>query len=127
MSARIEANGTWTAQVWYRDYSGAKRHKTKRDFSSESEAESWEAEFARDAEGAVDSTFAAFYEVYAADMQPRLREHTWYTKKYMIEGKILPYFGNMRVDELGRWATASVTSYPSTGFEESYGEWYAER
>lgn len=100
MSVRIEANGTWTAQVWYRDYSGAKRHKTKRGFHSEEEAESWEAEFARDAEGAVDSTFAAFYEVYAADMEPRLREHTWHTKKYMIEGKILPYFGNMRVDEI---------------------------
>lgn len=53
MSVRIEANGTWTAQVWYRDYSGAKRHKTKRGFPSEEEAESWEAEFARDAEGAV--------------------------------------------------------------------------
>ena len=33
-------------------------------------------------------------------MRPRLREHTWYTKSYMIEGKILPYFGNMRVDEI---------------------------
>lgn len=33
-------------------------------------------------------------------MRPRLREHTWYTKSYMIEGKILPYFGRMRVDEI---------------------------
>lgn len=49
----------------------------------------------------MDSTFAAFYEVYEADMRLRLREHTWYTKSYMIEGKILPYFGNMRVDEIG--------------------------
>lgn len=48
----------------------------------------------------MDSTFAAFYEVYEADMRPRLREHTWYTKSYMFEGKILPYFGNMRVDEI---------------------------
>lgn len=33
-------------------------------------------------------------------MRPRLREHTWYTKNYMIEGKILPHFGNMRVDKI---------------------------
>lgn len=33
-------------------------------------------------------------------MRPRLREHTWYTKSYMIKGKMLPYFGNMRVDEI---------------------------
>lgn len=59
----------------------------------------WEDEFSSNAEGSIDSTFAAFYEVYEADMRPRLREHTWYTKSYMIEGKILPYFGNMRVDD----------------------------
>lgn len=100
MSVRMEPNGTWTAQVWYRDYNGDSRHKTKRGFKSEEEAHSWEEEFSSDAEGSVDSTFAAFYEVYEADMRPRLREHTWHTKKYMIEGKILPYFGNMRVDEI---------------------------
>lgn len=127
MSVRIEANGTWTAQVWYRDYSGAKRHKTKRGFPSEEEAESWEAEFARDAEGAVDSTFAAFYEVYAADMEPRLREHTWYTKKYMIEGKILPYFGNMRVDEIEpldvvRWQNKLMAHRNAKG--EPYSQTY---
>ncbi len=127
MSVRIEANGTWTAQVWYRDYSGAKRHKTKRGFPSEGEAESWEAEFARDADGAVDSTFAAFYEVYAADMEPRLREHTWHTKKYMIEGKILPYFGNMRVDEIGpldvvRWQNKLMAYRNAKG--EPYSQTY---
>lgn len=86
--------------MWYRDYNGDSRHKTKRGFRSEDEARAWEEEFSSNAEGSVDSTFAAFYEVYEADMKPRLREHTWYTKSYMIEGKILPYFGNMRVDEI---------------------------
>ena len=100
MSVRMEPNGTWTAQVWYRDYNGDSRHKTKRGFKLEEEAHAWEEEFSSDAEGSIDSTFAAFYEVYEADMSPRLREHTWYTKSYMIEGKILPYFGNMRVNEI---------------------------
>lgn len=100
MSVRMEPNGTWTAQVWYRDYNGDSRHKTKRGFKSEEEASVWEEEFSSDAEGSVDSTFAAFYEVYEVDMRPCLREHTWYTKSYMIEGKILPNFGNMRVDEI---------------------------
>ena len=95
----VEPNGTWTAQVWYRDYNGDSRHKTKRGFKSEEGTRAWEDEFSLNAEGSIDSTFAAFYEVYEADMRPRLREHTWYTKSYMIEGKILPYFGNMRVDD----------------------------
>lgn len=74
--------------------------KTKRGFKSEDEASAWGEEFSSDAEGSIDSTFAAFYEVYEADMRPRLREHTWYTKSYMIDGKILPYFSRMRVDEI---------------------------
>jgi integrase len=127
MSVRIETNGTWTAQVWYRDYSGAKRHKTKRGFASEDDAAAWEAEFASGADGAVDSTFAAFYEVYAADMRPRLREHTWHTKKYMIEGKILPYFGNMRVDEIEpldvvRWQNKLMSYRNAKG--EPYSQTY---
>lgn len=31
MSVRMEPNGTWTAQVWYRDYNGDSQHKAKRD------------------------------------------------------------------------------------------------
>lgn len=86
--------------MWYRDYNEDSRHKTKRGFKLEEEARAWEDEFSSNVEGSIDPTFAAFYEVYEADMRPRLREHTWYTKSYMIEGKILPYFGNMRVDEI---------------------------
>lgn len=38
MSVRMEPNGTWTAQVWYRDYNGNSRHKAKRGFKREEEA-----------------------------------------------------------------------------------------
>ena len=100
MSVKIESNGTWTAQAWYHDYHGKRRHKTKRGFSSKDEARAWERDFLAEARESVNSTMEAFYEVYAEDMMPRLREHTWHTKKYMIEGKILLYFGRMRVDEI---------------------------
>lgn len=100
MAVRLESCGTWTAQVWCRDYNNGSRHKAKRGFKIEKEAKNWEAEFSSEAEGSVSSTFASFCEVYSGDMQPRPREHTWHTKKYMIDGKILPYFGNMRVDEI---------------------------
>ena len=127
MSVRMEPNGTWTAQVRYRDYNGDSRHKTKRGFKLEEEARAWEDEFSSDAEGSVDSTFAAFYEVYEADMRPLLREHTWYTKSYMIEGKILPYFGNMRVDEIEpidvvRWQNRLMAHRNEKG--ESYAPTY---
>ena len=40
--------------------------------------------------------------MYCADMETRLREHTMRTKKYIVELKILPYFGNKRVSFLWR-------------------------
>ena len=100
MSIREESNGTWTSQFWYRDYNGDKRHKTKRGFKTADEAQAWEERAMIDAEGAIDSTFEAFFETYKADMRPRLREHTWITKEYIIRDKILPYFGRMPMDEI---------------------------
>ena len=44
--------------------------------------------------------FADFGKMYCADMETRLREHTMRTKKYIVELKILPYFGNKRVNDI---------------------------
>lgn len=127
MSARHEANGTWTAQVWYRDHNKGLRHKTKRGFETVGEAKAWEEEFSAEAEGPVDSAFAAFYEVYSRDVRPRLREHAWITKKYMIEGKALPCFGSMRVNEIepldvARWQNGLMAHRNEKG--EPYSQTY---
>ena len=44
--------------------------------------------------------FEDFWKMYYADMETRLREHTMRTKKYIVELKILPYFGNKRVNDI---------------------------
>lgn len=100
MSVRQEENGTWTSQFWFRDYNGKRRHKVRRGFETEEEAAEWEKSSKLDAEGSVNSTFAAFIEVYKKDMEPRLRENTWIQKEYMIRDKLLPTFGEMRMDEI---------------------------
>lgn len=100
MSVRQEDNGTWTSQFWFRDYDGERRHRTKRGFATEEAALEWEEEGRREAEGSVSSTFAAFFEVYKRDVRPRLRESTWTGKEYMVRDKILPAFGQMRMDEI---------------------------
>lgn len=38
--------------------------------------------------------------MYCADMETCLREHTIRTKKYIVKLKILPYFGNKRVNDI---------------------------
>ena len=45
-------------------------------------------------------TFGEFFQVYAADVRPRLREHTWRQKEYTIKSKILPFFEKKRMAEI---------------------------
>ena len=47
-----------------------------------------------------DMKFDEFLKLYYADMETRLREHTMRTKKYIIELKILPYFGQKRINDI---------------------------
>ncbi|EHF02612.1 hypothetical protein HMPREF1008_00257 [Olsenella sp. oral taxon 809 str. F0356] len=127
MSVRQEENGTWTAQVWYHDYNGERRHKTKRGFETEEEALAWHDEYAVEAEGSVSSSLAAFVETYLEDIRPRIRESTYENKVYTIKSKILPYLGHMRMDEIEpvdivRWQNRLMKATNSRG--EQYSPTY---
>ena len=93
-------NGTFYSQCFYRDGRGAKRHKVKRGFTTELEALMWEKDFLAVHNGTMDMLFADFVDVYATEIKPRIREHTWLTKEYMIKDKIIPFFGKMRMSEI---------------------------
>ena len=93
-------NGTFYSQFFYRDGRGAKRHKVKRSFATELEALMWEKDFLAVHNGTMDMLFTDFVDVYATEIRPRIREHTWLTKKYMIKDKIIPFFGKMRMSEI---------------------------
>ncbi|MDD7690270.1 MAG: N-terminal phage integrase SAM-like domain-containing protein [Ellagibacter isourolithinifaciens] len=45
-------------------------------------------------------TFEQFVKVYAEDVRPRLRETTWRSKEHMINEKLVPFFGEMRVVDI---------------------------
>lgn len=92
-----DSNGTFYVQCYYRDARGSKRHKMKRGFSSEVEAAVWEGQFKSLNGGAMDMTFSEFVEVYASEVKPRIRAHTWITKEYIINDKLVPFFGDMRM------------------------------
>lgn len=113
-------NETFYVQCFYRDAKGSKRHKVKRGFESEFEALTWEAEFLASREGTMDMSFADFFEVYATEVKPRIRLHTWISKEYMIKDKILPYFGKMRMSgikaiDIVRWQNQLMQSSDRKG------------
>ena len=92
--------GKWLIQYRYTDWQGKRRKSTKRGFATKREAEEWLRNFLITQKADFDMKFADFWKMYCADMETRLREHTMRTKKYIVELKILLYFGNKRVNDI---------------------------
>ena len=92
--------GKWLIQYRYTDWQGKRRKSTKRGFATKREAEEWLRNFLITQKADFDMKFENFWKMYYADMETRLREHTMRTKKYIVELKIFPYFGNKRVNDI---------------------------
>ena len=92
--------GKWLIQYRYTDWQGKRRKSTKRGFATKREAEEWLRNFLITQKADFDMKFEDFWKMYYADMETRLREHTMRTKKYIVDLKILPYFGNKRVNDI---------------------------
>ena len=92
--------GKWLIQYRYTDWQGKRRKSTKRGFATKREAEEWLRNFLITQKADFDMKFENFWKMYYADMETRLQEHTMRTKKYIVELKILPYFGNKRVNDI---------------------------
>ena len=120
MPAYREGNGTWTVQCYYHDESGENRHKTKRGFGNQAEAVAWEADFMAKVNCDMSMTFATFYNLYEADIRPRLKENTWLTKESIITKKLLPTFGQMRMIDITsrdvvNWQNLMLGGYDDAG------------
>lgn len=93
-------NGTWYVMTRYTDWKGERKQKCKRGFATKREAQEWEQKFHQQNNADMSMTFAAFVEIYTADLKPRLKENTWLTKENIIKKKILPYFGQRIISEI---------------------------
>lgn len=93
-------NGTWYVMTRYTNWKGERKQKCKRGFMTKREAQEWEQKFHQQSNADMNMTFAAFVEIYTADVKPRLKENTWMTKENIIQKKILPYFGQRKISEI---------------------------
>ena len=92
--------GKWLIQYRYTDWQGKRKKSTKRGFATKREAEEWLRNFLMKKSLDFDMKFKDFIELYYEDMGTRLREHTMRTKRYIIDLKITPYFGEKKVNEI---------------------------
>lgn len=95
-----EERGTYYVKCYYTDYTGTKKQKKKRGFKLQREAKEWERAFLEQQQGNPDMSFSQFCEIYLEDMRHRLREHTMIQKESVISLKLLPYFGDLPLNEI---------------------------
>lgn len=75
-------------------WQGNLKKSKKRGFITKREADEWLRNFLLVRQSNFDMQFEDFLKLYDADTENRLREQTMRTKKYIVDIKIQPFFGN---------------------------------
>ena len=92
--------GKWYVQFWYKDWTGKQKKKMIRGFQTRREAVQYEADFKAKKAGCLDMKLKDFIELYEEEKYPRLKDVTRETKHYIIKDKIIPFLGEMRINEI---------------------------
>ena len=92
-----EKTNTWRVLYRYTDWNGERKQSQKRGFKTKREAQAWEREQLNKLGGDLDMTFKSFVQHYTEDMQARIKENTWATKEHIIQTKLMPYFGKLKM------------------------------
>lgn len=121
----------WCTSFYYEDWTGARKHKTKRGFATQREANEWERKFLEYYSKTPDITFAALYEKYM-EYCKNVKEHSITTierKESTFITHILPYFEKKKTNDIGaidicNWQAEikmkGYERYPTIGFADTY-------
>lgn len=119
-ASKDKHTGKWICQFHYKDSSGQNRKKFKRGFATKKAALTWEREFLLVTKRDPMMSFSSFAEIYLQDMEHRLRASTVRGKRYVIQEKILPWFGHLSMGEIRpcdvrHWETELLQCQKSNG------------
>lgn len=92
--------GTWYCSFYYTDWTGKKKKKKKEGFKREKDAKEFEREFLSKANADCDMSFKSLVELYMDDSKSRLKPTTFSNKEYIINLKILPFFGDLAINKI---------------------------
>ena len=118
-----QRTGRWYCKFVYEDWSGKKKQKKKMGFRLQKEAKEYEMDFIARHSKTCDMRFSLFVDVYIEDCKARLRPTTLSGKQYIINEHIIPYFGQMKLNEINavtvrNWQT-ELLNHPSN-YKETY-------
>ena len=119
--------GTWFVKFYCKDWTGENKQIKKRGFATKREALDYERNYKIRQENNLDMTFGEFWKLYTEDMKNYVKLNTWLTKEHIVDTKILPYFKNLKMNEITpgdvrKWQNAMVAFRNENG--KSYSQTY---
>lgn len=121
MTITKNQKGLWDVQFYYEDWRGKRIKKHKRNFQTKKEAKEWVNQFIVQQSRDLNMDFESFVKIYWEDMEQRLRENTMRSKRYIVELKILPYFGKKKIAEI---TAVDVRKWQNTLLQKGYSQTY---
>ena len=119
--------GTWFVKFYCKDWTGENKQIKKRGFATKREALDYERNYKIRQENNLDMTFGEFWKLYTEDVKNYVKLNTWLTKEHIVETKILPYFKNLKMNEITpgdvrKWQNEMVAFRNENG--KSYSQTY---
>ena len=121
LTVKQNEKGLWDIQFYYKDWTGKNVKKHKRNFKTKREAVAWANQFTMQQAHDLNMDFRSFWEIYRNDMKERLRENTMRSKDYIVELKVLPYFGSKNISEI---SAADIREWQNTLLKRGYSQTY---
>lgn len=90
----------WYCTFYYTDWTGVRHRKKKEGFALKRDAQEYEDEFLKKSSRNCDMLFSSLVEYYRDDQRNRIRIRTQDTDDKVIDLWILPYFGQMPINEI---------------------------
>lgn len=112
--------GTWTVQCRVKNKDGSVKQHKKRGFRTKKEATEYQQKITTD-QPKFHMTVNEFYLVYLNNKKNEIKVRSIMTKKHMIETHILPYFGEMNIDEI---ETKDIQEWQNEMTEKEYEPTY---
>lgn len=117
----------WYANFYHTDWMGNKEHICKRGFKTQRDAKEYERSFVEQQMTTSSILFSSLVENYLEDMSHRLKPTTMENKLSIINGKLLPYFGNLKVCDIDtikirKWQNELISYRDDVGnpFSQTY-------
>ena len=119
--------GTWFVKFYCKDWTGENKQIKKRGFATKREALDYERNYKIRQENNLDMTFGEFWKLYTEDVKNYVKLNTWLTKEHIVDTKILPYFRNLKMNEITpgdvrKWQNKMVAFRYKNG--KSYSQTY---